>query len=103
MFSVLSVEPLPAKPSRYVIIAQLRLTSTQVFAEAISRLGTVCAVAESAWILASTYTLATIHNLLVQSLRPADRLFIVDIARDKASWTSYGPSEEARIRQMWAI
>jgi hypothetical protein len=99
----LPVEPLAAKSSRYVIIAQLRLTSTQIFAEAISRLGTAYGIADSAWILASTYTLATIHNLLIQSLRPSDQLFIVDIARDRASWTSYGPSDEARIRQMWAI
>jgi hypothetical protein len=93
----------PAKPSRYVVIALLKLSSTQALEQAIFKLGSACAVADSVWILASIYPLVTIHNLLRPVLRSADQLVIVDIARDKATWAGYGPSDEARLRQMWNV
>jgi len=91
----------PAKPSRYVVIAQLKLGSPQALAQAIVKLGSACAVGDNVWLLASTYPLATIHNLLRPVLRSPDQLVIVDIARDRATWANYGPSDEARLRQMW--
>jgi hypothetical protein len=97
----LSAEPSAAKPSRYVIIAQLKLTPIQAVDQAILKLGNSCRVADSTWIVASTYSHSTVHNLLRPVLRPADQLVIVDIARDKATWSGYGPSDEARLRQMW--
>jgi hypothetical protein len=102
-FCGLPTEPTVPRPSRYVIVAQLKLTSADVLQEAIFKLGTACVIADSAWIVASTYSLAALHNLLIQLLRPIDQLFIIDIARDKASWTSFGPSDEARFRQLWTI
>ena len=92
---------IPAGPSRYVVIAQLKLSSPQALEQAIFKLGSACGVADNVWILASTYPLAAIHNLLRPVLRSADQLVIVDIAHDRATWANYGPSDEARLRQMW--
>lgn len=97
----MSAEQLAAKPSRYVIVAQLKLSSIDALEQAISKLGNACRLAESAWIVVSTHPLSTLHNLLRPVVRPADKLVIADIARDKATWAGYGPSEEARLRQMW--
>jgi hypothetical protein len=97
----LSAESSAAIPSRYLIVAQLKLSSLQTLAEAIAKLGNSCPVADNAWIVASTYSLATVRNLLRPLVRPAEQLVIVDIARDRATWTGYGPSDEARLRQMW--
>lgn len=97
----MSAESPAAQPSRYVIVTQLKLSAPQVVADAVSKLGPAFQIADNAWILASTSSLVTIRNLLIQQVRPGDRLFIVDIAHDKAGWSGYGPSEDARFRQRW--
>jgi hypothetical protein len=97
-----SAEPPATKPSRYVVIAQLKLGSITALNALIRQLGTSCAIAESAWLLASTHSMAALRNLLLPGLRSGDQLFIVDMGRDKATWTNYGPADEARFRQMWA-
>jgi hypothetical protein len=98
----MSAEPAAAKPTRYLIIAELKLTSIPALEQAIRNIGNTCAVAESSWIVASTHPLGTIHNLLRPVVRPADQLLIVDTDHSKATWTGYGPSDEAKLRLMWS-
>lgn len=98
---MLSAQSTTVKLSRYAIIAQLKLTSGRALEHAILKLGSACAIADNAWLLATTHPLVAVHNLLRPVLRPTDQLVILDIARDKAAWTGFGPSEEARLRQMW--
>jgi len=97
----MSAEPTAAKPTRYLIVAQLKLTSIQALEQAIRSIGNTCAVADSSWLVASTHPLATIHNLLRPVIRPVDQLLIVDADHAKATWTGYGPSDEAKLRQIW--
>ena len=89
-------------PSHFVIIADLKSSSTTGLEEEIFSLGTAHRFMPQAWVLSSEVGINTIRHALVQKLGKIDTLFIVDAAHDKAAWFNFGPENDARVRRMWS-
>lgn len=89
-------------PSHFVIIADLKSSSTTGLEEEIFSLGTAHRFMPQAWILSSASSINVVRTALVRKLGKLDALFIVDAAHDKAAWFNFGPESDARIRRMWS-
>lgn len=89
-------------PSHFVIVADLKSSSTTALEEEIFSLGTAHRFMPQAWVLASESSINVVRTALVRKLGKLDALFIVDAAHDKAAWFNFGPETDARIRRMWS-
>ncbi len=88
-------------PSHFVVIADMKSSSSSALEEEIFSLGNAHRFMSQAWVLSSEASINTIRNALVQKLGKLDTLFIVDAAHDKAAWFNFGPESDTRIRKMW--
>lgn len=91
-----------AGPSHFVIIADLKSSSTTGLEEEIFKLGTAHRFMPQAWVLSSESSINVVRTALVRKLGKLDALFIVDAAHDKAAWFNFGPETDSRIRRMWS-
>jgi hypothetical protein len=89
-------------PSHFVIIADLKSSSTTGLEEEIFSLGTAHRFMPQAWVLSSESPINVVRTALVRKLGKLDALFIVDAVHDKAAWFNFGPESDARIRRMWS-
>jgi hypothetical protein len=89
-------------PSHFVIIADLKSSSTTALEEEIFGLGSAHRFMPQAWVLSSESPINVVRTALVRKLGKLDALFIVDAAHDKAAWFNFGPESDARIRRMWS-
>lgn len=89
-------------PSHFVIIADLKSSSTTALEEEIFSLGSAHRFMQQAWVLSSESPINVVRTALVRKLGKTDALFIVDAAHDKAAWFNFGPESDARIRRMWS-
>jgi hypothetical protein len=89
-------------PSHFVIVADLKSSSTTGLEEEIYKLGTAHRFMPQAWVLSSESSINVVRTALVRKLGKLDALFIVDAAHDKAAWFNFGPESDSRIRRMWS-
>ena len=89
-------------PAHFVIIADLKSSSTTALEEEIFSLGTAHRFMPQAWVLSSESSINVVRTALVRKLGKLDALFIVDAAHDKAAWFNFGPESDSRIRRMWS-
>lgn len=89
-------------PSHFVIIADLKSSSTTGLEEEIFNLGSAHRFMPQAWVLSSESSINVVRTALVRKLGKLDALFIVDAVHDKAAWFNFGPESDARIRRMWS-
>jgi len=89
-------------PSHFVIIADLKSSSTTGLEEEIFKLGTAHRFMPQAWVLSSESSINVVRTALVRKVGKLDALFIVDAAHDKAAWFNFGPESDSRIRRMWS-
>ena len=59
------------------------------------------ALTPQSWLLTTEMSLSALRNALVQKLGRTDLLFIIDVMRNKAAWSGYGPEADSRIRRIW--
>jgi len=89
-------------PGHFVIVAEMKSSSTASLEQEIFSLGVAHRCGPQAWVLASEASINSVRMALVQKLGKLDTLFIVDAAHDKAAWFNFGPETDSRIRKIWS-
>jgi len=87
--------------SRFIIIAEMKSRSIAGVEEEVFRCGSSMALTPQSWLLTTEMSLSALRNALVQKLGRTDLLFIIDVMRNKAAWSGYGPEADSRIRRIW--
>ena len=90
-----------ASSGRYVIVAELRMSSTAKFEEAVKSLGKAVRLNDTVWLLEADGTLASVRNYLQTLLAAADMMFIVDVGTGRRAWNNVGIGVESQLRTLW--
>ena len=86
----------------FLVIADMKSRPVAGLEEEIFNLGPAFEIVPQVWMVATTFSLTAVRNVLTQKLGKIDVLFIVDTSRNKATWFNFGPEAEARIRRVWS-
>ena len=94
-------QPMQAKSSVFLVMAEINSEQAMRFLHLIQRLGTAQRIGDTVWLLRAAMPIESLREQLSASLSRQDRLFILDSFNNKTAWHNIGADMDERIQRLW--
>jgi len=84
-----------------LVMAEFRSGQAMGFLQALQKQGTAQRIGDTVWLLRTEITVNALRNILSQTMKREDRLFILDSFNNKTAWFNIGSDMDRRIREFW--